>query len=280
MEPIRIDLSQYEHSGEGANGESFFHKTDPSIMMKLSNLSAPREIIINEMELSHRVYEAGLPVPKPGDLVTDGERIGIRFERIPGKISFSRAVGNEPERVEEFARRFAVLCKKFHSYHMDRTKFDDVKELDKKMLSLNPYFTEEEKEKVAAFIDSVPDSDAPYHGDLQFSNAVIDSQGKEYFIDLGDFAVGHPYFDLGMVLLCTVYDDEEFIRETFHMSKATALEFWKYFVKEYFGEDADVDEVTRMLRPFAGLKVLIIERNAGVHFPQFHALLDSVTGKA
>ncbi len=280
MEPVKIDLSEYVHSGEGANGESFFHRTDPSIMLKLYNTSAPTDIIINEMELSHKVYDAGLPVPRPGDLVTDGERIGIRFERIRGKVSFSRAVGNEPERVEEYARRFAALCKKFHSFHMDRTIFEDVKEVDKKLLAANPFFTEEEKEKIAAFIDAAPDGDAPYHGDLQYSNAVIDADGNEFFIDLGDFAVGHPYFDLGMVLLCTVYDDEEFIRETFHMTKAAALEFWKYFVKGYFGEDADVDEVTELLRPYAGLKVLIIERNAGVFFPQFHALLDEVTGKA
>ena len=37
MEAIKINLEDYIHSGEGANGESFDHRTDPSIMMKLYN---------------------------------------------------------------------------------------------------------------------------------------------------------------------------------------------------------------------------------------------------
>lgn len=277
MEPIKINLEDYVHSGEGANGESLFHRSDPSVMLKLYNEGAPIDIVIDELELSHKAYEAGLPVPKPGDLVTDGVRMGIRFQRIPGKVSFSRAVGNNPEKVEEYARRFARLCLKLHSIHLDKSQFNSVKEVDLRLLEENPYFTEDEKLKVAELIRNAPDGDAPYHGDLQFSNAVIAEDGSEYFIDLGDFGCGHPYFDLGMVLLCCVYDDEEFIRETFHMEKPTALKFWKFFVKEYFGEDADPAEIEKILRPYAGLKVLIIERNAGFHFPQFHALLDGIT---
>lgn len=277
MEPVKINIEDFVHSGEGANGESFFHRSDPSIMLKLYNEGAPTDIITGEFELSRKVYEAGLPVPEPGDLVTDGKRLGIRFQRIPGKISFSRAVGDNPERVEEYARRFARLCLKLHSIHLGKGKFESVKDVDLRLLEENPYFTEDEKKKVADFIRNAPDGDAPYHGDLQYSNAVIASDGSEFFIDLGDFACGHPYFDLGMVLLCCVYDDEEFIRTTFHMEKKTALEFWKFFVKEYFGEDADPDEIEKTLRPYAGLKVLIIERNAGIYFPQFHELLDGIT---
>ena len=35
MEPISISLSDYTLSGGGANGESYNHKTDPSVMLKL-----------------------------------------------------------------------------------------------------------------------------------------------------------------------------------------------------------------------------------------------------
>ncbi len=276
MEPVKIDLSEYIRSGEGANGESYFHRSDPTVMLKLSAPSAPREIFINELNLSRKVFQAGIPVPEPGDLVTDGERIGIRFKRIPGKVSFSRAVGNNPEKVEEYARRFAALCLRLHSIHVDKNEFEDVKATDRRLLAASPFFSPEEKEKIAAFIDAAPDGDAPYHGDLQFSNAVFDSEGKEYFIDLGDFGYGHPYFDLGMVQVCCLHSKEDFIKETFHMDKATSVKFWEYFVKGYFGDDADVEEITRLLRPYAGLKTLIIERNAGVYFPEFHALLDDV----
>lgn len=278
MEAIKINLEDYEYSGEGANGASYFHKTNPGIMMKLYNASAPVEIIESELEFARKVYETGIPTPKPGDYVTDGNgRFGIRFERILGKKSFSRATGDDPSKVEEYAREFARMCLKLHSTHLPKGKFNDIKEVDLKLLEENPYFTPEEKVKVADFIRNAPDADTAIHGDLQFSNAIMAESG-EYFIDLGDFACGHPYFDLGMVLLCCRYDSPEFVREVFHMEPETASQFFYYFAKEYFGEDCDPDEIDKTLRPYAGLKVLIIERNAGFHFPEFHKLLDSVTG--
>lgn len=274
MEAKIIDLNDYEYAGEGANGASYNHKSDKSLMMKLYNASAPREIIESELRFAHMVYDTGIPTPKPGDFVTDGKgRYGIRFQRIPGKVSFSRATGDHPERVEEYARRFAAMCRRLHSTQLPKGLFPDIKEADLKMLAESPYFKPEEREMVERFIKSAPDGDTAIHGDLQYSNAIMSDSG-EFFIDLGDFSCGHPYFDLGMVLLCTVYDDDSFIRETFHMEPCTAREFWKYFVKGYFGEDADPDEIERILRPYAGLKVLIIERNAQMYFPNFHALLE------
>lgn len=273
MEPILIDVNEYVHSGEGANGESLNHRTDPNIMVKLYNSTAPYQIIVNELDLAHKVYDAGIDTPKPGDFVTDGKgRYGIRFERIQNKISFSRAVGDNPERVEEYARRFARMCLKLHSVHLDTTKFENIKDVDLRELERNPFFTPEEKRRSAEFIKNVPEADTAIHGDLQFSNAIM-SGDKEYFIDLGDFAYGHPYFDVGMVYVCCCCSKEEFIRETFHMEKTVSRKFWYYFAKEYFGEEADIDRVTEMIKPYAGLKLLIIERNSGCYMPEFHPLL-------
>lgn len=276
MTPVKIDLSEYVHSGEGANGESFFHRSNPLIMLKLYNTSAPSELTLREFETSKKAFEAGLPVPEPGDLVTDGERTGIRFARIPGKISFARAIGNEPERVEEFASRFGKLCLKLHSMHLDRSKFQSVRATYLDLLEKSPFFTPAQKEKLAAFIEAAPDSDAPCHGDLQFGNAVMAGDGTEYFIDLGDLGYAHPCFDLGMVMITGLYNDEEFTRTAFHMNNATAALFWEYFVKAYFGSDIPRAEVEEMLKPYAGLKTLIIERDTKRCFPEFHALLDDI----
>lgn len=273
MEAKIINLNDYVYTGEGANGESYNHKDDSSIMLKLYNATAPEEIIYNELELSHKVYDAGIPTPKPGELVTDGKgRLGIRFERIAGKISFSRATGDNPDKVEYYARRFARLCKVLHSTRLSRQDFPDIKEYDTSILDSLPFYTAEERAIMKRYIADAPDGDTAIHGDLQFSNAIMDGE-KDYLIDLGDFACGSPLFDLGMVLFTCLYDNHDFMREVFHIEPPVAERFWHYFVKEYFGEDADPSQKEKELRPYAALKLLIIERNAGGPIPEYHWMI-------
>ena len=76
MNPTLIDLNDYVRSGEGANGASYNHKTDPNIMLKIYFRNF--EAAAKELELARKVYEMGIPTPEPGDLITDGERLGIR----------------------------------------------------------------------------------------------------------------------------------------------------------------------------------------------------------
>jgi uncharacterized protein (TIGR02172 family) len=275
MDPILIDLNDYERVGEGANGASYNHKTDSNIMLKMyfRNFEAAKL----ELELARKVYSMGIPTPEPGDLVTDGKQVGIRFRRMPGKRSYSRACGDEPERTEEYAREFARLCLKLHSVHVDTTQFENVKDRLFALLETNPFFTDAEKEKLHAFIAAQPDTDTAIHGDLQFSNGIFTEENgvrKPYFIDLGDFCYGYPLFDVGMVYLCCCLNDESWTMEQYHMSNDTARRFWVAFSSEYFGPDADPEEVERMILPFAGLKVLIIERDTKRRLQEFHDVLE------
>ena len=275
MEAIKIDLNDYERAGEGANGASYNHKTDKTVMMKmyLRNFEAAKK----ELEVARKVYEAGIPTPEPGDLVTDGQCMGIRFRRIAGKKSYSRACGDDPEHTEEYAREFAQLCKRLHSTHVDTTQFENVKDRLYAMLAENPFFTPAEKEKLHAFIAAQPDTDTAIHGDLQFSNGIFVEQNgvrTPYFIDLGDFCYGYPMFDLGMVYLCCCLNNEAWTMEQYHMSNAVARRFWDAFAREYFGPDADLAEVEKMILPYAGLKVLIIERDTHFKLPEFHGVLE------
>lgn len=286
MTPILIDLNDYIRTGEGANGASYNHKTDPSIMLKLyfRNFEAAEK----ELELARKVYDAGIPTPEPGDLVTDGKQTGIRFRRIEGKKSYSRACGDEPERAEEFGREFAQLCKRLHAVHLDTSQFENVKDRLYRMLADNPFFTPEQKEKIHAFIAAAPEGDTAIHGDLQFGNGIFtDNNGvhTQYFIDLGDFCYGFPMFDIGMVYLCCCLNDESWTLEVNHMTNATAARFWdafaqEYFLtpdsplKDYFGPHPDMERIMREVRIYAGLKTLIVERDTHCPMPQFRACLE------
>lgn len=275
MEPIKIDLNDYVRTGEGANGASYNHKTDPSIMMKLyfRNFEAAKL----ELELAQKVYRMGIPTPEPGDLVTDGNQMGIRFRRIDGKKSYSRACGDNPEKALEYGKEFAQLCRKLHSIHVDTTQFESVKDRLYTMLANNPDFTPEQKQKLRDFIAAAPEADTAIHGDLQFGNAIFtekDGVRTSYFIDLGDFCYGYPMFDIGMVYLCCCLNDESWTMEVNHMTNATAARFWDAFALEYFGEDANMEEVMKQVKIYAGLKTIMIERDTHCPMPQFRAMLE------
>lgn len=272
MEAIKIHLSDYVLSGGGANGESFDHKTDPSVMLKLyfpGKIQQP----LDEMMLARKVYAMGIPTPEPGEyVVTDDGRYGIRFKRIIGKKSYSRATADEPEKVGEFAADFAKMCLKLHSTKVDTSSFENVKDRYYRLLAENPFFTKAEKDKIAQFIADTPDEDTAIHGDLQYSNAIFTGD-KRYFIDLGDFCWGNHLFDVGMVYLCCCLSDEAFIKETFHMPKSLSTRFWEEFAPVYFGADRSLKDIVEEVGPYAGLKTLIVERDTKCPMPEFREAL-------
>ena len=275
MEAIPISLDDYVLSGGGANGESYDHRTDPSVMLKLYFPGKIRQPL-DEMLLARKVYACGIPTPEPGDyVVTEGGRYGIRFRRVLGKVSYSRATGNHPDRVGQYAAEFAGMCRQLHATHVDTSQFENVKHRYFRLLEENPFFTAAEKDRIGRFISDTPDEDTAIHGDLQFSNAIF-AGDKRYFIDLGDFCWGNHLFDVGMVYLCTNLSPAPFIEETFHMHKPLAVEFWRRFVPAYFGEDLPLKDVEELVRPYAGLKTLIIERDMGQPMPVFRNALSSV----
>ena len=277
MEALKISLNDYVLSGGGFNGESYDHKTDPSVMLKLyfpGKIQQP----LDEMTLARKVYDMGIPSPEPGEyVVTEDGRYGIRFHRILGKKSYSRATGDNPEKVQQYAAEFAQMCKFLHSTHVDTTQFENVKDRYYRLLAENPFFTTEEKDKLGKFIADTPDEDTAIHGDLQYSNAIFVGD-KRYFIDLGDFCYGNHLFDVAMVYLCCYLSGEDFIQETFHMPKTLAKKFWDNFVPVYFGENSNPKEIEELILPYAGLKTLIIERDSKCPMPEFRAALKSIIG--
>ena len=275
MEALKISLDDYILSGGGFNGESYDHKTDPTVMLKLyfpGKIQQP----LDEMLLARKVYETGIPTPEPGDyVVTEDGRFGIRFRRIPGKLSYSRAAGDHPEKVQQYAEEFAQMCLQLHATHVDTTQFENVKDRYYRLLEENPFFTTTEKDKLGRFIADVPDTDTAIHGDLQFSNAIFTGD-QRYFIDLGDFCYGYPLFDVGMLYLCCILDEEAYLLEYFHMDKPTAVRFWECFATAYFGRDRSLKDIADEIKPFAGLKTLTIERDTGCPMPLFRSALEDI----
>lgn len=270
-----IHMSDYVLTGGGANGESFDCISDPDYMLKLyfpGKIQQP----LDEMKLARKVYEMGIPTPEPGEyVVTDDGRYGIRFRRIRGKKSYSRATGDNPEKVALYAAEFAQMCRDLHATHVDTAQFENVKDRYYRLLSANPFFTSAQKDALGKFISDTPDEDTAVHGDLQFSNAIFVGD-QRYFIDLGDFCYGNHLFDVGMVYLCCCLSLEDFIEPTFHMKKATSIRFWEEFAPIYFGADRPLKDIEDEIKPYAGLKTLIVERDTGRPMQEFREVLKGI----
>ena len=273
MEPKLIDLNDFILAGGGFMGESYNHKDDPGIMLKLYPLEWTR-LAEKEYDRAVKAFALGVPTPEAKDLVKvpDG-RMRIIFQRIQGKKSFARAVGYDPSRTEELATRFAALCKTLHSTRVNKEELPSTKEFYVGIIKTDPFLTSAQKDKVLRHIADIPEANTALHGDLHFGNAIF--RGNEsWFIDIGELGYGYPLWDLGVFMSAVNYSPEEKIRELYHMDKRTALSFWQTFLRAYSGGDRPLKELEEEIKPYAALRSLLVQRVIGRLIPERQPLVE------
>ncbi len=190
--------------------------------------------------------------PDVGRIVTDGKRIGVEFQLISPKKSFARSIAEEPERIEEFAIRFAKAARKLHSTPCDTTVFGNVKDFFNQKITINKYFTDEEKKRMHEYVNSIPSAQTCLHGDLHFGNIITDGT-SDYWIDMADFRYGNPVFDLAMLYHIARNNTKEFNITNFHASQEEIARFWEVFVREYFGNTKSLEKVEETLKPLSAI---------------------------
>lgn len=246
-----VNLDDYVPSGAGFTAQSYNSK-DGRWMIKLYSDFVPEGIPVRELQVAKEVAALGFKTPQAGRLLTDGKRRGSEFRRVPGKVSFFTAVSREPYRLEEFARRFAEACRKLHSTPCNKAFFKSAVDIFKERIKLCPHFTDTEKLKMLEFVYSLPRTDTCLHGDLHMGNIITNGE-EDFWIDLGDFSYGNPYFDLGMFYLTCNMSLPDMAMEQFHNDKPTLEHIWEVFAGEYFGEGADMEEITVTVKKCAAL---------------------------
>jgi len=288
-----VDMSRFVLSGAGANGESYDSLDDKNVMLKLYNASYPKQPVIDELEIARKAFEIGVPSPEPGELVEVDGRLGIKFRRVIGKRSFSRALADEPERVEEYAREFARNGKLLHSIHCPEGLVPNQKAIYLGLLEKDKAFGEEDKAKMRRFLEAMPDCDTAVHGDFHMGNilttlpkgAPITEPHDVLYIDIGYFAAGCPLLDIGMLDCICHYLTDEFREREMHIGADIAAKFWDYFVDEYFfgpeklgekwfGAGITPDAIADKILPYTAVKMLLVEYNAGFMPPEYVELIN------
>lgn len=263
----RIDLNEWTLSGSGYFGSSYFNKSDDSVLLKMLKPEFPFSMIEEEFRMALLVHSMGIPSSKPFELVTDGKSFGAIYQRFSDKVSYARKVGQSPELIESLARDLAALVRKLHSTPCSPENFPNVKDRMHNAILADDFRDEEFKCRAIKLLESLPDGRTCIHGDLHFGNVVL-SEGKSYFIDLGNFSYGHPYFDLGMTACLIDFAGRHSAQfsENFHCTPEQGVQFCKSFFNNYFGPDVPLEDVLEELKPYFAFCQISSEVAMGVPF--------------
>lgn len=259
-----INLDDWVISGAGARGTSYFHKDDPNLMLKFDDLLTDALSMETELEAARAAYRNGVKTPKPGDVVTDGKRFGVTFRRIPNKVSYARALAQHPERLQEIAQSYVREVKILHSTEVDTSTARNIKDVYGDAIRHNTLRPKEELERALELLKTLKDGNTCIHGDLHYGNIVF-GDGGSWFIDMGNFSYGCPLFDIAMLMATTLLadDNKELFKDFYHCEPDIAPKFWNLFIKGYFGEDADICVIEKMLEPYLAIRALTMEAETG-----------------
>lgn len=254
MTPKKIDLNDWVLFGEGGNGQAFNHKTDESLMLKLNREGMPAERAEWEYVVTKAVYDSGIPCPAVYDLVTDGRRTGVICQRIKSKKSFARMISEDKSLLEPLAKDFAARSKVFHSTECDTNVFQSYKEKIRRIYDSNDVLPADVKKILYSYLDEIPEATTSLHCDFQPGN-IIRAEGKDYWIDLGDFSYGDPDFDMTSMLLLSTFTPNGVVKYLFHISKKEMARFTEVYGAAYYGDKWHTPELDAKLDKILCLKL-------------------------
>ena len=247
MQAKMIDLSEWEEFGAGGVGKSYNNKTDDSIILKLNNEGWPEEKALAEYNFSKKVEEMGIECPHTYDYVTDGTRFGMTVQRIKGKKSFYRILSEDPSRSDELAKRFAEHALKLHSTSCDTQAFPSMKEQWREQITGCADIPDDLKAKVLALFDDFSDATTCLHGDFHSGN-IITAEGRDYWIDLGQFSYGDPYFDFANLYYISHMLPDRFAEPMFHIGKDVHRPYEELIEKYYFDYEHKTPEEVEAIK--------------------------------
>ncbi|KWW30993.1 MAG: HD domain-containing protein [bacterium P3] len=265
--PERIDMAEYEESGDGYTATSYNHR-DGRRMIKLYADFIPSHVPMQELQRTWTVLNMGLHVPRAYRMVTDGKRVGVEFERIAPKRSFARAISQQPDRLEHYAVAFARECRKLHGTQCNTNLLEPAVDYFRQDVAKAKKIDNELKRRIDGFLCSVPSDVTCLHGDLHIGN-IITNDTENWWIDLGDFRYGSPWFDLGMFnMACNVIPDD-LAMHLYHIPKSAMQEVWRIFIREYFESEPamSIEEVERKVKPYTALYQLHFGEMDELHPP-------------
>lgn len=165
---------------------------DDACVIKLFKPFLNEASVEREFRVASFAHRAGLSTPKPVRVVDRDGRKGIVYERVDG-VSMLRMISDNPLRMTALAKSMAALhCR------VNDVPFDDAAYAQKDYVEYSIRHArgigEGDKERVIAYLRSLPDGNRLCHGDFHPDNILMTEQ--PWIIDWMTGSSGTPAGDL------------------------------------------------------------------------------------
>ncbi len=224
----------------GIGGVGTVYRLDDDTIIKVFREGTTMDEVKREITMSKEAFVLGMPTAISFDVVRVGEQFGLVYELLDA-TTLSACLKQHPERVDEYARKYATLFHQLHAIEIpqDSTVPSAAHHEREQVLHIRRYFPQENIDTMLQILDAIPEGNRLLHLDLQSKNAMM--QGDELMlIDMGEVGYGHPLLDLAHAYsaMVTLVGDYE---KVIGVPRELGLDLWNRAIDYYFeGLPADL----------------------------------------
>ena len=191
-----LSVEGCEVIGAGANGTVY--RLDPETIIKVySNINSLSDIQ-NERELARKAFVLGIPTAIPYDIVKVGDKFGSVFELLNAQ-SISKLIAKDPENIHKYIKMYIDLLKKIHSTIVKPGELPNMNDIAKGwVVDLKGKLPQNEWDKLALLINSVPDNYHMLHGDYHTKNVMLQNN-ELLLIDMDTLCCGDPVYEFAFM---------------------------------------------------------------------------------
>jgi len=168
-------------------------------VLKLYRDWCPASWVEREAHIARVVEQAGIPAPKPGEIVEVGGRRGILYERVDGP-SMLKAMNQNPLKLIFFARMLARLHVEMHQCSAADSNLPSQRASALLAIQHAGALGDDLRQKALQALETLPDGDRLCHGDFHPDNVLLTSRGP-VIIDWMTAVQGHPAADVARTRL-------------------------------------------------------------------------------
>ena len=234
-----FDVNGLEVIGTGLCSKVY--KVSDDTILKCYEKYYDISMVENEKKNSREALILGVPTAISLDMVkTNDGRTGILFELLHAKSLKNIFLERYPD-LEDIVIKYVELIKTVHTARGNPNVLTYAYDRQLEEIKKCPYINEEERKKAYDFVSSLDRGMTCIHGDFHGGN-VMDSDGELLFIDMGDFAIGHPYQDVAQVYnMLKKETSPGFAKMMTGLDESQRLHIYNLFMKHYFNNP---DKVT------------------------------------